>query len=194
MTTDTSDAALLSQMYGMGEADLSVLRAALQQPVSRPTAQARGFGRKADDAVLGTQSGSENDRLWHEFEARGWMSKEQFRGEFGNLSTQMGGVFYKLLPHGREPISALLDQRDARKRQSSSLIDIRRDRCIPFVDELIASVKSSGGNAPEIAILLASTLNAAVARIAVPGREEFVLDDVVAKAKTMLQHERTMAD
>src|SRR5258708_5224435 len=99
MTGEAVDAALVQQMMGMSEADLSVLRAAVAHLDS--TQRAGGFGKKQQGVNLATMEGSPNDQLWSEFEKRGWLAEDQVPPELSKTPSK----FFTLLTLGREPIS-----------------------------------------------------------------------------------------
>jgi hypothetical protein len=194
MPEDSTDNAIIRHMRGMGEADLSILRAALNQPVNPHPVKSGGFGRKKDDIILATQVGSPNDLLWRMFESRGWVAEETFAGDFGHQWAEMGSVAFKLLPSGRDPIRSLIEQRDDSLRKVGRMMEIHREKCLPFVADLITSVRSAGGGNADVATLISFTLEAVVRLISEPEHHEAVVDDLARVARQRIAEKKQAQD
>jgi hypothetical protein len=196
MAENDDDNALVLQMFGMSESDLSVLRAALQQQA--PSGAAGGFGRKHQDVNLATMDGSPNDLLWRKFEQRGWLTRAKVPGfTEGQPSAVPAGKVYMLLDAGRNPIATLVAQRDAklseRSAKISALSKFHDERCQRFVAEMVGAVRAVGGGAFDTAALGSLFLKSIVQATAIPGQEEKVLEDIARMTRDMLARESQAA-
>lgn len=190
MTNNLTDNALLQQMLGMTEADLSILRASLMQSPEPETHGQMGFGRKKNEIHLATSEGSANERLWQQFEQRGWLARRDVEGLTEAIDTR----FFALLPTGREPIAAILAQRDSvHRNRTTAMSKLHNEKCLPFVAELVTGVKSAGGDGRDIATLIALTLKSTIQQIATAGREDAVLDQVTTMVRDTLKREEMRA-
>jgi hypothetical protein len=185
MDEDLSDEALVRQMQGMKQSDLSVLSAALVQ--ESPPAIGGGFGRKRQDVHLATLEGSANDVFWQRLERRGWLAAQDVPG----LSDVHGTKIFALLPEGREPIDGLFKKwLAARAAHADAMARINNELCVPFVQNLAAAVKAGGGDGLDIGILGARTLNLIARAAGAKGREGQILDHIANMARDMLASER----
>jgi len=184
MTLEGVDAALVQQMIGMSEADLSVLRSALNRLT--PIQGSGGFGKKQQEVSLATTEDSANDRLWSEFVTRGWLAEGQVPVELSKTQTKI----FTLLSQGREPISQLLTARDtANRTHSSAMTKIYDEKCQPFLDELVAAVRAAGGGGKDVSIILGVLLMRTAQRIGAEGKHDVVLDDILRIAHDSLRRE-----
>lgn len=143
-STDQTDR-LLGRMKTMSVADLSTLEAGLSHP----------------DATLTTQPGSENDLLWKEMEALGWL-----QGSDGSFDLPNGNSLplrtYAIMEEGRAPIASLLAKdRDARRRPAeidARMADLSNTLCLEFLQTLRDRVVEAGGTRGDVEILLTSTM------------------------------------
>jgi hypothetical protein len=189
---EEDDPALVQQMLGMTETDLSTLRAALNQ---EPGGAGPGsFGKKQRDVMLATLLGSANDRLWSKFEHRGWLSSTNVpRVTEEQPEGVPPGKVYSLLEPGRAPIRRLLATRDAKRSERqvkfAAMGKFHDERAKPFIVEMIAAVRAAGGNASDTAILGSLFLKSIVEAVAAQGQEEGVIEDISRMTRNMLAAE-----
>ena len=184
MTDNATDAALVSQMLLMSEADLSTLRAALSRP--EPLAQrTTAFGRKRDEVLLGTAQGSANDKLWSLLKLRGWLEERTLPGV-----PDLGTKTYALLTEGRNPIGQLLAKRDSvLSARVSAMSKVHDEKVLPFVADLVSSVKAAGGDGWDIATLTALLVKRVVQQIADSDKHEAVIQQITNQARHTAKRE-----
>jgi hypothetical protein len=135
---------LMSMTFG----DISVLQASLDQ--------------QEGEAILVTSQGSANDKLWSDFVELGWMVRKPDPPLPGVVPTKL----FALTDRGKEPLKRIVDgYRRESDRRSRAMLEIYRNLCIPFVNNLKAQIKSVQGFELRDVIALTAMTTAGIIKI-----------------------------
>jgi hypothetical protein len=160
---DEQRQALLAVARSATPADLSILEAALTQLLrDRPT-------------LLTTMPGSNNDKLWSQMVALGWMDAA------GPLDPRILSKVYVINPEAADAIRGLLAD-NARAEAMTAIVNDFREKIPPM---LIDAVHSVEGTPSDLAILLAGIVERTMRRAIKPELYDEFLREVAKIAAAM---------
>ncbi len=161
MTEHKPDFQTLSRAMSAG--DLSILQAALEEPdEERPI-------------MVTTIPGSNNDLLWTEMVALGWMSTAE------PLDAPVVSKVFLINPTAKEPIRRFLAERSHSESMTKIINDLRAD--IP--PKLIEAVHRVDGTPADLAIMLAGIVESTMRRAIKPELHDEFLREVAKVAEGM---------
>jgi hypothetical protein len=144
-------------------ADLSILQAALAElSPDRPT-------------MLTTTPGSNNDRLWSEMVALGWLTAAD------PLDVPVPSKVYAVNPAAGEEIRGFLDDH-ARGEAMTAIINDFREKIPPMV---LDAVRGADGTPADVAIVLAAVVEGTMRRGIKPALHDEFLREVAKVAEGM---------
>jgi hypothetical protein len=161
--SDKQRQAVRSLVRAATPADLSILEAALAElTADRPT-------------MLTTTPGSNNDRLWSEMVALGWMTAGD------PLDVPVPSKVYMVDPDARDEIRELLAD-NARATAMTAIINDFRTRIPPMV---LDTVRGADGTPADVAIVLAGIVEGTMRRGIKPELHDEFLREVAKVAQGM---------
>lgn len=144
-------------------ADRSILRAALEEPDSE------------QPILVTTTPGSNNDLLWTEMVALGWMSHAE------PLDVPVSSRVFRINPTAKESIWGFLADHSHSESMAKLINELRAD--IP--PKLIAAVHSVDGTPADLAIMLAAVVESTMRRAIKPELHDDFLREVDKVAQAM---------
>jgi hypothetical protein len=147
----------------MTGADLSILKAALDDPTPGQT------------TLLTTTRGSNNDQLWSQMAALGWLELAD------PLEVAVDSRVYAIKPGAREEISSFVEE-NLRKNAMIAAINELRATIPPA---LIERVHSANGRPLDLAMMLGGIVEATMRRAIKPELHDEFLKEVARLAQQM---------
>jgi hypothetical protein len=144
-------------------ADLSILRAALEEPDSERL------------ILVTTTPGSKNDLLWTEMVALGWMSHAE------PLDVPVSSKVFRINPTAKESIWVFLADRNHSESMTKLINDLRAE----IAPKLIEAVHRVDGTPADLAIMLAAVVESTMRRAIKPELHDEFLREVAKVAEKM---------
>ena len=154
---------LLSIARSMTAGDLSILQAALEELSPEQL------------TYLTTTPGSNNDKLWSEMVALGWMNTAE------PLNVPVQNKLYVINPAAKEQIRGFLAE-NARAEAMTAIINDLRDKIPPM---LLDAVRGADGTPSDLAIVLAGIVERTMRRAIKPELHDEFLREVARIAEAM---------
>lgn len=147
----------------VSEADLSILRAALEEPNSEVP------------ILVTTTPGSKNDLLWTEMVALGWMSHAE------PLDVAVSSKVFRINPAAKESIAGFVAGRSHSAAMTKLINDLRTE----IAPKLIEAVHRVDGTPADLAIMLAAVVESTMRRAIKPELHDEFLREVAKVAEAM---------
>jgi hypothetical protein len=144
-------------------ADLSILRAALEEPVSE------------QPVLVTTTPGSKNDLLWTAMVALGWMSHAE------PLDVPVPSKVFRINPTAKQSIWEFLAARIHSEAMTKLINDLRAE----IAPKLIEAVHRVDGTPADLAIMLAAVVESTMRRAIKPELHDEFLREVAKVAEAM---------